>query len=381
MKNGFVIFFLIVISFPVMAQQNMKKDHAKSDLNCKTCHSCEVPTKDQPCLIPCPREKMKTVYESPDKTVDVVSLETLSKKYLPVIFSHRVHAQMSIMSGGCGTCHHYNTDGPIQPCKNCHETKRIRDDISKPDLEAAYHRQCITCHREWSHNTNCVSCHSLKTEKKGFPKDAAKKKVSGKVHPALIEPAKIVLETKYSKGQMVTFFHDDHTKKFKIECTTCHKNETCLKCHDVNKLADDQLKVVKANKSLDEHHKKCFSCHKDDKCGSCHLTKPAEHFDHGKRTGWALNKFHANLSCTKCHGTKIPYKKLNSKCNSCHGAWNNENFKHTITGLQLNETHAQLNCEDCHAENNFAVKPGCGNCHENYSFPKQKPGKLVGSKK
>ncbi|MCK9425943.1 MAG: cytochrome c family protein [Ignavibacteriaceae bacterium] len=380
MKKGLLIFFLFAISITVTAQQNLGKDHSKSNITCKTCHVCDVPTKDDPCLVPCPREKMKTVYESPDKTVDVVSLEELSKKYLPVIFSHRVHAQMSVMSGGCGTCHHYNTSGPIQSCKNCHQTYRNRDDISKPDLEAAYHRQCITCHREWSHGTNCNSCHSPKMDKKGFQKEEAKKKVMGKVHPALIEPDKIVFETKYEKGKMVTFFHDDHTKKFKIECTSCHKNETCLKCHDVNKASIEKSKIVKAQKSLDEHHKKCFSCHKEDKCGSCHLNKSAEPFEHGKKTGWALNKFHVNLSCAKCHGSKMPYTKLDNKCSSCHKAWNNETFKHSITGLGLDETHSQLNCEDCHAENNYTVKPVCSNCHENYSFPKQKPGKLVGRK-
>lgn len=377
MKKGLLIFFLFAISIAVTAQQNLGKDHSKSNITCKTCHVCDVPTKHDPCLVPCPREKMKTVYESPDKTVDVVSLEELSKKYLPVIFSHRVHAQMSVMSGGCGTCHHHNTSGPIQPCKNCHQTSRNRDDISKPDLEAAYHRQCISCHREWSHETGCNTCHTPKKNLKEIPKEQVKKKLIGKAHPALLEPAKIVFETKYEKGKMVTFFHDDHTKKFKIECTSCHKNETCLKCHDTKKVSDEKSKIVKAQKSLDEHHKQCFSCHKEDKCGSCHLNKQGEQFDHGKKTGWALNKYHFNLTCAKCHGSKIPYSKPDNKCVSCHKGWNNENFKHTITGLQLDETHAQLNCEDCHAEKNFAVKPGCSNCHENFSFPKQKPGKLI----
>jgi len=380
MKKGLLIFFVFAISISLSAQKNMGKDHAKSNLSCKTCHVCDVPTKDDPCLVPCPREKMKTVYESPDKTVEVVILDELSKKYLPVVFSHRVHAQMSIMSGGCGTCHHYNTSGPIQPCKNCHQTSRNRNDISKPDLEAAYHRQCITCHREWSHSTNCTSCHAQKLDKKGFQKDEAKKKVSGKVHPALIEPAKIVFETKYGNGKMVTFFHDDHTKKFKIDCTTCHKNESCLKCHDTQKIADGKQKIIKTGTSLSEHHKKCFTCHKDDKCESCHMNKPAEQFDHGKKTGWALNKFHVNLSCAKCHGSKIPYSKLNNSCVSCHKNWNNENFKHSITGLQLDETHLQLGCEDCHLEKNFAVKPVCSNCHENFVYPKQKPGKAVNRK-
>jgi len=377
MRSRLIIFTLFVISLPILAQKNPGKNHATEKINCKTCHTCDVPTKDDPCLVPCPRNKMATVYESPDKTVDVVSLHELSKKYFPVIFSHRVHAQMSIMSGGCGTCHHYNTSGPIQPCKNCHQISRKREDVSKPDLEAAYHRQCISCHREWSHQTSCISCHALKSGKKDTKQEIARKKMENLVHPALIEPSKIVFETNYMRGKLVTFFHDDHTKQFKIDCTSCHKNETCMKCHDVNKPSEEKLKIIKANKTLDEHHKQCFSCHKNDKCESCHLTKPAEAFDHGKKTGWKLNRFHQNLSCSACHGSKIPFAKLDNNCVSCHSNWNSESFKHAVTGLQLNETHAQLNCEDCHADKNFAVKPGCGNCHENYSFPKQKPGKVI----
>ena len=107
------------------------------------------------------------------------------------------------------------------------------------------------------------------------------------------------------------------------------------------------------------------------------MNKIAEQFDHAKKTGWALNKFHVNLSCAKCHGSKIPYSKLNNGCVSCHKNWNNENFKHSVTGLQLDETHLQLGCEDCHLEKNFAVKPVCSNCHENFAYPKQKPGKTV----
>jgi len=112
-------------------------------------------------------------------------------------------------------------------------------------------------------------------------------------------------------------------------------------------------------------------------CNNCHNEKVAAQFDHAKKTGWALNKYHIKLSCVKCHGEKIPYKKLNNKCVSCHQNWNNETFKHSITGLQLDETHLDFSCEDCHTESNFGIKPNCDGCHDGYVFPKQKPGKLT----
>lgn len=369
-----VLFFVVTNN----AQQSPGKDHSKLNISCKTCHTCDVPTKSEPCLVTCPREKIVTVYQKPEQTPELFVIDQISDKYTPVNFSHKLHAQMSVMSGGCENCHHHNTSGPILKCNNCHETSRKREDVSLPDLKGAYHRQCMDCHRKWSHETGCNSCHTPKKDLKGTQKEQIKKKISGKDHPVILEPTNITYQTNSDKGKLVTFYHDDHTKSFGLSCTNCHKQESCTKCHDVNRNNDNKTKSVVTKKSFDEQHKNCISCHREDKCGSCHSNTKLEPFDHAKKTGWALNKFHANLSCVKCHGSKIPYSKLDNKCVSCHKEWNSENFKHSVTGLQLNETHAELSCGDCHLEKNFAVKPTCDGCHENYSYPKQKPGKMIG---
>jgi hypothetical protein len=211
---------------------------------------------------------------------------------------------------------------------------------------------------------------------KNSSKDQVKNKISGKSHPVILEPTKLVYQTGYLKGKIVTFYHNDHTQKFGLKCSTCHKQESCSKCHDGELNNNNKTKTISVKKSSDEHHKKCFSCHKKADCGICHTNKETESFDHAKRTGWALNKHHLELSCVKCHSS-VPFKKLDNKCFSCHKNWNAENFKHSVTGLELNETHSSFGCEDCHLEKNFAVKPSCANCHENYSYPKQKPGKMV----
>ncbi len=379
MKN--ILTFVLFITFcaGINAQQSPGKDHSKLNINCKTCHTCDVPTKSDPCLVICPREKIATVYQKPEQTPAMIVIDQLSNKYGPVYFSHRIHAQMSTMSGGCETCHHHNTSGPILQCSSCHETSRKREDISLPDLEGAFHRQCMNCHREWSHENGCNTCHTLKKDlKNGKQQENIQKKYAGKDHPVILEPTKIVFETNSDKGKFVTFFHDDHTKKFGISCISCHKQESCTKCHDVTNKSNKDIKTIASTKSFDERHQKCFTCHKNDDCTTCHKNKVTEPFDHAKQTGWALNRFHINLTCSKCHGDKMPYKKLDNKCISCHKNWNNETFKHSVTGLQLNETHADLGCEDCHIDKNFAVKPSCNGCHEDFNFPKQKPGKLVG---
>ncbi len=372
-----IVLLLLICVLGINAQQNPDSIHSRFSINCKTCHTCDVPTKDESCLVICPREKIVTVHQKPEHTSELIVIDQISGKYSPVYFSHKIHAQMSVMSGGCENCHHYNTSGPILQCKSCHEFSRQREEVGIPDLKSAYHRQCMECHREWNKETGCNSCHVPINKVKDLHKEEVKKKLTGKVHPSVTEPTKIVYETNYEKGKFVTYYHDAHVKNFKLNCINCHAQESCTKCHYVNNAARDKIKSVKENKSLEEHHKKCFSCHEKDDCAKCHLDKQREPFNHEKRTGWALNKHHIKLSCIECHGSKQPYKKLDKQCVSCHKDFNKENFKHSVTGLRLTEPHLELSCEDCHAGNDYSVKPGCNSCHENFLYPKQKPGIFV----
>ncbi|MHB8580255.1 MAG: cytochrome c3 family protein, partial [Ignavibacteriaceae bacterium] len=104
-------------------------------------------------------------------------------------------------------------------------------------------------------------------------------------------------------------------------------------------------------------------------------------FNHEIRTGWALNRFHAKLSCTKCHGTSYKFTKLDNKCVSCHKDWKAGMFKHEITGLKLDKNHTDADCGDCHINKDFSKPPSCSNCHEDKSFPKDKPGILITGKR
>ncbi len=372
--------FLCSISF---AQTNRVQNNVHPKLilqngqvSCKTCHTCDVPTKQNPCLVECPRFDMITVQQSPEKGPDVVTLDEIQKDYLPVIFSHRVHSQMSEMSGGCATCHHYNTSGPIQPCKNCHEANRKREDISKPDLKGAYHRLCMDCHRQWSHSTNCTSCHELKSKNNLASQEKKVKEISGKIHPKVNEPTKVVFNTNSPKGKFVTFYHNEHTKLFSIDCVNCHKNENCIKCHDVTKKTSVPS-TIKSKVSFNEQHQKCFTCHGNDPCTKCHMNKEMQPFDHAVTAGWKLNKFHKDLECQKCHGNTNKFAKLDNTCTSCHKNFVAGKFKHEITGVKLSEVHAENDCGDCHINNNFAVEPSCDNCHEGFKFPAKVPGERV----
>src|SRR5512133_3327132 len=167
-----------------VGKKAMVKDHSKENINCKECHACEYPTHQDPCLVACPRTDV-SVYHSPDEAPDVIDLNNLTNRYGSVVFSHKIHASMSVMSHGCVGCHHYNTTGPVLKCSKCHESKRIRKDLSKPDLEAAFHRQCMTCHRQWQRTTDCNSCHLPKGKEGDEKRQQEIAQVKSFVHPAI----------------------------------------------------------------------------------------------------------------------------------------------------------------------------------------------------
>jgi hypothetical protein len=357
-------------------QDEIKKFHdnpslrVSQKLNCKSCHSSEYPTKGDPGLLGCPRSDMISVYHSPEEGPETVTIDEMSDYYGGVKFSHKVHAEMSEMSGGCTSCHHYNTTGPVLNCRKCHESSRMREDISLPDLKAAYHRQCMTCHKQWSSENGCNSqCHT----KKGSENLQNTVKQINKTHPELTLPTKLVWETKSKVNKIVTFFHDEHISKFNLSCTSCHNQESCIKCH-AEKKRSDFGKLTSRERTIEEHHQPCANCHYGNSCEKCHMDKEMLSFDHNRSSGWTLRSYHINVECTKCHGTKMPYRKVGHKCVSCHKTFS-EAFDHQYAGFTFSEGHLELECKNCHADGDFTKSPVCTDCHDDKSFPQDLPGK------
>lgn len=93
---------------------------------------------------------------------DEVLINEIEKEYWPVQFSHRLHAEMTAMDRGCQDCHHFQEVGGITACKNCHPPHIADENLEQPGLKGAYHRQCLGCHQDWSHDTQCDICHIKK---------------------------------------------------------------------------------------------------------------------------------------------------------------------------------------------------------------------------
>jgi len=344
--------------------------HDATEAPCRECHMCKSPTPANLCLTGCLIGKKGHVKRSPSEGPDIRILDQIEDTEPPVRFNHKAHAEMVGMGNGCGTCHHYSPVGAYPPCSECHEkTPSNADHLGKPGLNGAYHRQCMGCHREWSHDTKCVVCHVPCEDDDYTEKPLDATDIVGISHPVIAAPTSRIYHTPYEPGPIVTFYHDEHVDLFGFQCVDCHKEENCGYCHDMTHPKE-------LLKTEEEKHDLCIDCHQKRNCGHCHDTKRKPAFNHAS-TGWPLNQYHNKLDCRACHPTRKKIGKLDSHCNACHGGWNHHNFRHAITGLMLDDNHREWDCADCHPDSKYN-KPDCSGCHDDDITPENNiPGKYV----
>ena len=352
------ILLLTALSVASAAMAGEQAQHATSpgDAPCSFCHISDTPTKLDPSLRGCPRSAGGGDYAYGKSPAEI---RFDGGRYGPVKFTHKAHAEMSAMAGGCRSCHHYGRPGTAMKCGQCHSGSRAREDLGKPDLRGARHRLCMDCHLKWNKKTACGDCHESKN---GKMRSGADRKIQ--------VPERLVYETASDKGRYITFFHADHSKIFGLKCADCHRQETCETCHSA--ASAERGGHIKAAPPQ-ARHKACFSCHSGAKCSACHSEKPEGSFTHGKSSGWPLNRFHARLPCAACHVPGDAFKAPPSGCDSCHPGWQ-QGFDHSRTGLKLSGTHATLGCDSCHAEGRFNARPSCSACHQDKSYPADRPG-------
>lgn len=334
------------------------KGHPKShvnELDCSECHTCDLPTRQNPCLADCPRHMGHFhTDQRPDDGPSIVIIDELANLYDPVPFAHELHATMSDMVGGCENCHHYSEPGgAIPPCSECHDPKKGPLNLKKPSLKGAYHRQCMSCHLDWSHENACSFCHTEHHD--GIAEaELDTTDIVGVKHPMISATDSYYYDTTYEKGPIVTFHHNDHVDQFGLNCVDCHRGESCSSCHD--QLTPHPNRV--------ENMTACTACHEERGCKFCHDYERKPAFEHGASTGWALGPRHSKLACTECHGTPKEFHTPKTSCIACHTGWEDGDFDHAITGVVFDEDHEGMDCSDCHMDNNFEVKPTCDECHD-----------------
>jgi len=293
-------------------------------VTCVNCHTSADPTKEDVGLLPCPRS-------STGKGPDVVLLDQLSQQYVPVVFAHRLHAEMTEMTGGCALCHHHNPTEAILPCRECHGFPTVTASLRYPGLKGAYHRQCLNCHREWSHETECSVCHAKKTADSLPVHLPDPTDIMGILHPNVEEPDTVRYQIDCEEGSLVTFRHEQHAHRFGLKCVRCHQEENCSRCH-----SSDQQRL-------------------------------------GSRTAEELH-----LACSGCHDTSEPEEATREAvraCRHCHAEEETPPFEHASTGLILNEDHQDWDCIECHLEGRYDRPASCSGCHEaEIHYPEKSPG-------
>ncbi len=367
-------------------------DHAAgAGSDCRACHTQASPTPGHAALRECGRNSEEVIAQEFSHmsgprgkiVLDVLSsardIENHRDRFGPVTFDHGAHAQWAKLSVGCAVCHHYTPEGAAHPaCRTCHEAGDMHEDMHKPGLKGAYHRQCLGCHREWSHETKCGVCHEPRPEgaATASAEHASKDDIIGVEHPPIPEPDEHFYQTRFGEdeGSVVLFAHKRHTQQYDLRCVDCHLGDGCVRCHESGNRAAAAALASK------EPHETCSGCHDtDDDCSSCHREPGQEMpkaFNHAS-TGFSLAPHHRKLSCRTCHDS-VPYQARSGECSGCHRDWGNGKVDHSVlAGLKLDEIHSDIDCETCHMDNKFAAPPSCEACHEDRQYPGDLPGERV----
>jgi hypothetical protein len=128
------------------------------------------------------REAVTVTYDD-QEIPETVVIKTLTDQYEPVKLPHRkiVNALFNNIKDNklanffhhekgtiCQGCHHNSPAAKKPPsCGSCHGRPFNAKDPFKPGLMAAYHRQCMECHKAMDIkkpvSTNCTACHAKKS--------------------------------------------------------------------------------------------------------------------------------------------------------------------------------------------------------------------------
>jgi hypothetical protein len=154
---------------------------APGQLACTVCHSGPSPGGQALETPPAIAEVLLAALPAPsDDFPETVVIDGMANEYEPSTLPHakivakldaavrqsplagRFHATTQTLCSGC----HHNTPVGTRPppCRSCHgDTAEAT--VDRPDLKAAYHRQCLGCHIEMGlSQQGCTDCHAAKGE-------------------------------------------------------------------------------------------------------------------------------------------------------------------------------------------------------------------------
>lgn len=225
-----------------------------------------------------------------------------------------------------------------QSCQACHHDNTPAEDTSK---------QCVACHRSvdvhsGGYGTSCENCHST----------GSWKQATFDHHDATGWP----LEGGHEQLTCLQCHSGSLEEDAGAGCRSCHRGddvhrsprlEDCSLCHDASGWEQPQgfdheltlfplegmhavvpCKACHRNYRFSKAKTECAACHEEEdahkgtmgqRCESCHSPNSWAlwMFDHGRSTGFELNKGHQNVACAACHQGDTA-ADVGSTCGSCH---------------------------------------------------------------
>jgi hypothetical protein len=171
---------------------SFERKRQQGTTSCMNCHivpkseiTAEMPAADKKMIAAMNLENRRAVTTtySTEEIPETVAIKALTNEYEPVKLPHRkivntlfnnirnnklanyFHHEKGTVCQGC----HHNSPATNKPpnCASCHGKPFNEKDPFKPGLKAAYHRQCMECHKAMDIkkpvSTNCTTCHPKKT--------------------------------------------------------------------------------------------------------------------------------------------------------------------------------------------------------------------------
>lgn len=318
-------------------------------------------------------------------------------------------------------------------CEACHPRRATPDELGRSSTPVASRvagppQACASCHfdvhagffdGDGGAEVDVLGGRPVPDASASAPRDTARALAGDPISAAKTECA----SCHTPHGFDVAKERFDHAARTRFALTGAHERASCETCHTGLTPPDAQGQrfralVGRGKGSFDD----CRTCHADphggafdrgsarSSCAECHTTESfqaaRESFDHGARTGFALDGSHSAVACQSCHAAlstplangRAFARAAGTNCADCHvdphvgqfaidgatscarchttaSTFDALTFDHARDSrFALDATHAKLDCAACHVpaslpDGTRAVryKPlgtSCGDCHD-----------------
>ena len=350
--------------------------------------------------------------------LDSPLVNTFGDLYGPVRFMHTKHA--SRLQGNCALCHHAspkgaNAAGPNEgdrlsetlACRSCHQEAFDPAHPDRMGLKAAYHQQCMDCHKQMNQGpVDCTGCHRKNVPDHSdlvrLPDDPTPLQVTAECLRCHEKAGQDMLTSAHWLWKGPSPYTVDRQKKVMSgkatdtmnnfcvalpsnwpRCTSCHagygwkdagfdftdtSRMDCLVCHDTTGsyrkappaagMPDPKVDLTFVAKHVGNTSRNT--------CGECHFQggggDAVKHADMSSVLRYPTRNCDIHMGgydfvCTDCHktvnhkikgrATSLPVSEGSRSCEDCHTS--KPHYGETLLDYHLNKHCETVACNTCHS--------------------------------